>query len=122
MDELHERAKELRKKRTLAEQKLWIHLRDRRLNGWKFRRQKPIAGYIVDFVCVEAKLIVEADRSQHVKQAENDAERTDQLQPEGYKVLRFWNNETLKETGVVLEEILRNLPPHPDPLPRGERE
>lgn len=122
MDDLHERAKELRKRQTIAEQKLWFCLRDRRLNGWKFRRQNPIAGYIVDFVCSEAKLIVEADGSQHQAQRTYDATRTMRLEAEGYTVLRFWNNGILRNTNSVLEEILQHLPPHPDPLPGGERE
>jgi very-short-patch-repair endonuclease len=117
MNELHDRARELRKRQTLAEQRLWRNLRDRRLNGWKFRRQKPIAGYIVDFVCIEATLIVEADGGQHQEQAAYDDKRTRRLQEEGYTVLRFWNNDILRDTSSVLEKILQCLPPHPGPLP-----
>ncbi|HEX7046712.1 MAG TPA: DUF559 domain-containing protein [Gammaproteobacteria bacterium] len=120
MDELTKHAKNLRSNLTIAERNLWFHLRDRRLSGWKFRRQKVIAGYIVDFVCLEAGLIVESDGSQHQEREEYDARRTVQLEREGYKVLRFWNNEILRETKSVLEEILKHLPPHPDPLPKGE--
>lgn len=120
MDELTERAKSLRRSQTIAEQKLWFHLRNRRLSGWKFRRQTVIAGYIVDFVCLDAGLIVEADGSQHREQEEYDARRTARLGREGFKVLRFWNNQILQETETVLEEILKHLPPHPGPLPKGE--
>lgn len=80
----------------------------------------PIAGYIVDFVCIEGGLIVEADGSQHQEHEEYDALRTAQLEREGFKVLRFWNNEILQQTEAALEEILKHLSPHPGPLPKGE--
>ena len=89
-----------------------------------FRRQHPIPPYIVDFVCIKQKLIVELDGGQHVAQIASDAERTAFLESNGFRVIRFWNDEMLKQTDAVLEEILRQLnAPHPCPLPAsGERE
>ncbi len=90
---------------TEAEQRLWRLLRDRRLSGLKFRRQVPIGPYVVDFLCVGARLIVEADGSQH---AENrrDAARDAYLASEGWTVLRFWNHEVLQNRNGVLDTIL----------------
>ena len=120
-------AKKLRKNMTDAERLLWQHLRNRQLGEYKFRRQRPVGPYIVDFVCLEKKLVIEVDGGQHAGQAELDAKRSDYLKEKGYRVLRFWNNEVLKETESVLTMILSSLdegmlPPHPGPLPRGERE
>jgi very-short-patch-repair endonuclease len=74
---------------TDAERVLWSQLRDRRLRGFKFRRQVPIEGYVVDFACVDAGLVVELDGGQH--SAEKDQRRTDSIEDAGYIVLRFWN-------------------------------
>jgi very-short-patch-repair endonuclease len=117
----------LRRDQTDAERLLWFRLRDRRLNGWKFKRQVPIDRYIADFCCVDARLIVELDGGQHSTSTEADAKRTAVLESCGYLVLRFWNNDVMKNMDGVLEEILATLPhapssPHPDPLPSGERE
>jgi very-short-patch-repair endonuclease len=79
------------------------------LNQYKFKRQKPIAGYIVDFACLERKLIVEADGCQHLAQGDYDAERTRTLEAAGYFVLRFWNDEIMRDTQAVLNTILRAL-------------
>jgi very-short-patch-repair endonuclease len=122
-----ERARRLRRDQTDAERKLRLRLRDRRLNGWKFKRQVPIARYIADFCCADARLIIELDGGQHSTNAEADAKRTAVLESCGYLVLRFWNNDVSKNMNGVLEEILATLPqtpiaPHPDPLPSGERE
>ena len=108
------------------ERRLWYHLRDRRLGGAKFRRQLPIGPYIVDFVCVEIRLVIELDGGQHSEQVAYDAARTAFIEHEGYRVVRFWNDEVLKETEAVLELILGALnAPHPGPLPlrdaQGER-
>ncbi len=117
----------LRRRMTDAEQKLWLELRDRRLNGLKFKRQAPIGDFVADFACLEHHVIVEVDGGQHVAKAATDAERTAKLQAMGYVVLRFWNHEVLKEMDGVLAAILLvidNLgpvPPHPSPLPSGER-
>jgi len=104
-------AKEGRKTPTDAEARLWRHLRDRRLNGHKFKRQHKIVRYIVDFVCLERNLIVELDGGQHnfPDQAAQDAERTATLNRFGYRVLRFWNTDALQETESVLETILEAL-------------
>jgi len=71
----------------------------------KFRRQHPIDNYIVDFICIDRKLIVELDGSQHAVQTEQDERRSDYLKMQGYKILRFWNNDVMKETEAVLEKI-----------------
>jgi very-short-patch-repair endonuclease len=92
--------------------------------GWKFRRQHGIGRYIVDFVCPDAVLIVELDGGQHGDQQIYDEHRSRELQRMGYRVLRFWNNEALKNLDSVLEVILEALAspaPHPSPLPGGER-
>jgi len=118
------RARTLRKNMTDVERLLWRHLRDRQLGGYKFRRQRPIGPFIVDFVCLEKKLVIEVDGGQHAKSLEADVERSDYLNERGYRVLRFWNDEVLQESNSVLSVILSSLlgPPHPGPLPPGEGE
>jgi very-short-patch-repair endonuclease len=98
------RARAMRREPTEAERKLWYALRDRRLQSIKFRRQAPVGPYIVDFLCLARKLVVEADGSQH---AENrrDVARDAWLGREGYKVLRFWNHEILTAQESVLATI-----------------
>jgi very-short-patch-repair endonuclease len=121
-------AKRLRRDQTDAERVLWFQLRGRRLRGLKFKRQVPIDRFVVDFCCADAHLIIELDGGQHAIRVEEDANRTKILEAMGYLVLRFWNNDVLQNTDGVLEEILNTLlqhrsePPHPDPLPNGERE
>jgi very-short-patch-repair endonuclease len=104
----NERACELRRDATDAERRLWSALRDRRLRGYRFRRQHSIGDFIVDFACTRHRLIVEADGGQH---SDNDADlrRTAWLESEGWRVLRFWNNDALANTDVVVETILRAL-------------
>jgi very-short-patch-repair endonuclease len=102
-------AKQMRREPTDAEACLWRHLRAGRLKAYRFKRQAPIAGYIVDFVCFEHKLIIEADGGQHAERADDDAHRTAWLQTQGFDVLRFWNNDILRDTQSVLEVILRRL-------------
>ena len=92
---MKEHARNLRKKQTNAENKLWYFLRDRRLLGLKFRRQHAIGRYIVVFCCLERKLIIELDGGQHLKQMKKDNFRTKQLSKEGYQVIRFWNDDVL---------------------------
>ena len=104
-EKLHLRARRLRQEATDAESLLWRHLRGRRLRGYKFRRQVVIEPYIVDFVCFNAKLIVEADGGQHGDQMAYDAQRTAELEAMGYSVVRFWNHEILKEFDSVLQRI-----------------
>ncbi|QMT37409.1 endonuclease domain-containing protein [Neisseria sicca] len=106
---LRQRAKAMRKEMSEAEAKLWQHLRAGRLNGHKFRRQQPMGNYIVDFMCITPKLIVEADGGQHAEQAAYDHARTAYLNSLGFTVLRFWNHEILQQTNDVLAEILRVL-------------
>jgi very-short-patch-repair endonuclease len=119
-------ARNLRRSQTDAERKLWLLLRDRRLAGFKFRRQHPIGPFIVDFCCTEARVIVEVDGGQHALSCNDDAARSLYLAGQGYRVLRFWNNEVLVNTSGVLERIVEGLKrdqsrPSPCPLPRGER-
>ena len=119
-------ARRLRQKQTDAERLLWFRLRDRRLVGWKFKRQVPIDRFIVDFFCPDAKLILEIDGGQHDERRARDENRTAILESKGYLVLRFWNNDVIGNMEGVLEEILNTIaqagPPHPNPLPKGERE
>ncbi len=98
-------ARTLRHRMTDAERRLWYYLRDRRLQGLKFRRQYVIGPYIVDFVCLSAGLILEADGGQHGELRRRDAVRTAFLESSGYRVLRFWNHEILNRTEIVLEQI-----------------
>jgi very-short-patch-repair endonuclease len=98
------RARTMRRAPTDSELRLWRLLRDRRLGGFKFRRQVPVGPYIVDFLCVGAKLIVEAGGSQHAESPRDKARDAD-LESQGWKVLRFWNNEVLRNREGVLETI-----------------
>ena len=104
-----DRSRILRRNQTAAETRLWHHLRDHRLAGFKFRRQLPIGPYFADFVCAQRRLIIELDGGQHAEQADQDARRSAYLSKQGYTVIRFWNDQVLKETDAVLEEILRCL-------------
>lgn len=99
------RARRLRRDMTDAERKFWSVVRNRGFNGVKFRRQAPIAQYIVDFVCMEARLIVELDGGQHADNAEADAIRTKDLEAAGYRVIRFSNNDVMRNLEGVLETI-----------------
>ncbi|MEL7689680.1 endonuclease domain-containing protein [Citromicrobium bathyomarinum] len=114
-------AKNLRRGSTDAERKLWGHLRSKRLNGAKFRRQEQIGDYIVDFVCFSRRLVIEVDGSQHFESAEDKA-RDAWLKLKGFEVLRFWNNDVLQNEDGVLAAILAALEtPLPNPSPtRGE--
>ena len=98
-------ARVLRRDRTEAEARLWRYLRNRQMEGAKFRFQAPVGPYVADFLCVEARLIVELDCGQHGVQVEKDAARTEALEAAGYTVIRFWNNEVLANTEGVLETI-----------------
>ena len=101
------RARELRRRRTLAEGVLWSRLRRRRCAGFKFRFQHPVPPYIVDFVCLERRLIIEIDGGQHNE--DRDAGRTRYLESMGFQVLRFWNSEVLYDFGGVYQVILGRL-------------
>jgi very-short-patch-repair endonuclease len=126
-EHLRRYARRLRRDQTDAERKLWSRLRDRRLYGTRFRRQHPIGPFISDFCCTEAKLVIELDGGQHALQKQSDAERTAFLEGQGYRVIRFSDNEALTNTEGVLLRIVEALGvkitrPSPCPLPRGERE
>jgi len=112
----------LRRNATDAERALWFELRGRRLQGCKFKRQWTLGPYIVDFCCLEARLVVEADGGQYGDEA--DAHRTAWLQKEGFRVVRFWNNDVLTNMDGVLETIVATLKvdPHPGPLPQAGEE
>lgn len=99
-------ARTLRKQSTEPEQRLWRALRSRRL-GFKFRRQVPLCGYVVDFVCFEASLIVELDGSQHASKGGQAADRVRdaRLEEAGFQVMRFWNHEIYEDMETVLEQI-----------------
>lgn len=99
------RAGELRKELTPAEKKLWANLRGDKLNGVNFRRQHAIGNYIVDFVSIKEKLIIELDGSQHLEQEAYDIERTRYLEAKGYKVIHFWNNDVLNDINGVFRAI-----------------
>jgi very-short-patch-repair endonuclease len=102
------RARQLRSDMTEAERRLWSLLRDRRLTGYKFRRQRPLGPFIVDFVCMEHRLVIEVDGGQHADN-EADTRRTAWLEAEGWHVIRFWNNEVLSNSDGVAERVLRVL-------------
>src|SRR5262245_37431680 len=103
---------------TEAERRLWQILRLRQTDGRRFRRQVPIGPFIADFVCHEARLIVEIDGGQHDPSSEADASRTRFLEGEGYRVLRFWNNEVLENAEGVCSLIAKSLDPVTPPLIR----
>jgi very-short-patch-repair endonuclease len=98
----------MRRDSTKAENTLWQALRGRRIEGHKFKRQVPLGPYIVDFVCFESKLVIEADGFQHAA-APEDTRRDRYFEAQGYTVLRFWNEEIVKETEGVILRIRREL-------------
>jgi very-short-patch-repair endonuclease len=102
-----ERARRLRKNLTDAERRLWSKLRRRQLDGFRFRRQVPLGPYFVDFLCIEERLIIEVDGGQHAVEQAADAKRTAWLKGEGFRVVRFWNNDVLANADGVIEIILR---------------
>jgi very-short-patch-repair endonuclease len=114
-------AKTMRHVPTDAEKKFWWLVRDRRLGGYKFKRQHPIGNYIADFVCIEAKLIVELDGGQHAEQLEYDAKRDAFFVSQGFRVVRFWNSEFLRHQDAIARKRLAELDggesPSPQPSP-----
>ena len=103
----------LRNNMTLAERRLWGHLRRRQINGCKFRRQHPFKNHILDFVCMEQMLVIEVDGGHHQQNATVDRLRTHNLEKAGFRVLRFWNNEILRDIDGVfalIEQALRMQP------------
>jgi very-short-patch-repair endonuclease len=118
------KARRLRLDQTEVEKRLWLKLRDRRLLGHKFRRQVPVGPYIADFTCIEQSLIIELDGGQHGTMVEQDAARTARFERDGWRVMRFWNNDVVENMEGVLETIAAVLAakpssPHPDPLPHA---
>ena len=107
--ELRARAKELRRNMTPTEKRLWSKLRSNRLNNWHFRRQQNIDGFIVDFYCHRAGLIIEIDGPIHKKQVIEDNERTRVFEDRGLKILRFTNKQIMNELNTVLNVILEKL-------------
>ena len=103
------RAKQLHREMTPAETKLWQHLRAHRMGDVHFRNQHSIGNYIVDFCAPRKKLIIELDGSQHLEQGEYDKERSAFLKLKGYRVLRFWNNDVMKDIDSVLTVIWEAL-------------
>jgi len=116
------RAQELRRNLTRAEARLCKHLSRRQLGGWKFSRQMPVGPYICDFMCREARLVVELDGGQHDERAAQDAARTKTIEAEGYRVIRFWNSDVLGNVEGVLEAVLGALQACPPPTPSRKRE
>lgn len=116
-------ARPLRREATDAERRLWQHLRNRQLGGFKFKRQETIGWCIADFACVECRIVIEADGGQHSEVV--DHERSVYLHRLGWKVLRFWNNDILQNTDGALASILaaceqeQESKPSPCPLPRA---
>src|SRR5947209_8239832 len=102
-------ARSLRWNLTDPERLLWKHLRRRRVDGFRFRRQRPFGPYVCDFICLEARLIVALDGSQHLDRAEYDAQRDAFMRSFGYRVLRFWNGDVTAHTAVVLDTIFEAL-------------
>ncbi|AIL65825.1 hypothetical protein NOVO_07430 [Rickettsiales bacterium Ac37b] len=106
----------LRKNTTSEERILWYYLRDRRFYDFKFRRQHIIKNYIVDFICLSHKIVIELDGGHHSYQQNYDNKRDSLIKAEGFKILRFWNNEIKDNVEGVLETLhltLLSIPPHP---------
>ena len=113
-------ARSLRRNMTDVERMLWAKIRSGQLQGFRFRRQHPIGNYIVDFICLELKLVIELDGSQHMDQQQYDMKRSQWLQNNGFKIVRFWNSDVLENFDGVMQTIQMHLPPsQPSPL-KGE--
>ncbi|EPK7360680.1 endonuclease domain-containing protein [Kluyvera ascorbata] len=120
MENQYDFARQLRRQLTPQERRLWYLLRDRRFACFKFRRQHPVGPYILDFACCRVHLAVELDGGQHDARAGYDARRTAWLRLQGWRVLRFWNNELMENEEAVLVRILEALvssAPSPRPSP-----
>src|SRR5262245_17601229 len=123
MTELRRRVRQLRKNPTDAERILWQKLRYWQLDGIKFRRQQPLGRYVVDFVSLEKRLVIEVDGGQHAEDVTYDSGRDTWLREQGFIVLRFWNNDVLKNIEGVMSVIFDKLQstPYLDPSPQGGR-
>jgi len=116
-------ARRLRKQSTNVAKLLWQRLKGRQLEGYKFRRQQPVGSYIVDFINFEKRIIIELDGGQHAIEKDMDKKRDNWLKVEGYKVLRFWNNEIFENIEGVLEVIRKKLlPPSLNPSHQGRED
>ena len=102
-------ARKLRRSTTDVERKLWHRIRDKQIEGFRFRRQRPVGRFIVDFICLDARLIVELDDGQHAENVAHDKKRSAFLESLGYRVLRFWNNEVIENMDGVLERLREAL-------------
>ena len=102
-------AKRMRREPTEAEKLFWWEIRDRRLDGHKFKRQYLVGGYITDFVCIERMLIIELDGGQHSETTEYDTKRSAVLQSHGFRVLRVWNAEIFTNMEGVIDAVLSEL-------------
>jgi len=102
-------ARKLRINQTEAERRLWSRLRRRQLAGFKFRRQYPFGIYVCDFTCLDARVVVELDGSQHLDQVPHDQHRDSALRASGFRTLRFWNSDVLFRTDSVVEAIYEAL-------------
>ena len=120
--------RDLREASTKAEQLVWAMIRDRRMNGAKFRRQHSVGRFIVDFVCLESNLVIELDSGYHDYTVDEDKGRESFLKAQGLQVIRFWNEDVLKDADAVARAISNTLSvinevepprPHPSPLPRN---
>jgi len=116
------RSRELRQNATQAERKLWQHISARKLQGVRFNRQFPIGQFICDFVSRDRMLVIELDGGQHSTSTEYDAKRTRFLESQGYRVIRFWNDEVMENIEGVLQVIGRTLDNMPSPSPSRRRE
>ena len=110
-DMADERARYLRRNQTEAERRLWLYLKDMKREGFHFRRQCPVGPYVADFLCYSARIIVEVDGGQHGMDAgiEHDRRRDEWFEKNGFRVLRYWNNDVLGNTEGVMETILNTL-------------
>jgi crossover junction endodeoxyribonuclease RuvC len=119
-------ARKLRNNTNEIEDLLWSRVRRSQLGGLKFSRQMPIAGFVPDFVCRSVRLAIELDGSQHADAATYDAKRTQAIEAQGYRVIRFWNSDVLTNIDGVLETILQaatsgEREPTPQPPPASGR-
>ena len=107
-------ARNLRKNSTIQERRLWNLLKNRQFHNLKFKRQQPIGDYIVDFICKDAKIIIEIDGGQHnePENIEYDKSRTEYLNTLGYKIIRFWNNEIYENIEGAILRLKKEINPH----------
>ncbi len=114
-----ERAREMRREATVAERKLWSHMRRKSIGGVRFRRQYPLFGFIADFYCAEARIVVELDGDSHAEREDYDRWRSRELNRRGYRVVRFLNQEVIENIEGVIEKIWEELkapPPQSSPV------